>query len=429
MRCWGFNRQGQLGDGTLTNRASPTAVVGDQIWTQVTTGDGSTCAVAGDGHLWCWGDDRYGQLGDAGSAEPDPAPTEVAAVTSPVQLTSAGWLHTCTIPVGASFDCWGNDEQGQLGDGGVATVKTLRPVTQAPAHQVALDPSDLPSTRYLDHASPRQIARAGLASRPSVSADLGPARTGQRRLVASPFGIMTMNVLGSQHTAPGGDEPNMAPGRIRAEWASTYFGMRGVSMIGLQESQPDQIVGLDSATRGAYKFYPGNSIGYEGAPQSVMWQRADWKLIWHSSISIPFTSGWRPQPIVRLQQRSTGAEVYWINVHFSARHRNQADRDKAMKILLRAIGQLKGDGLPILLTGDFNEIAPAFCAITGKTPLVAATGGSNVGGRCVLPRGARIDWVFGSRGLFSRALMDASAQVRRTTDHHVLSALFAPGES
>jgi endonuclease/exonuclease/phosphatase family metal-dependent hydrolase len=161
----------------------------------------------------------------------------------------------------------------------------------------------------------------------------------------------------------------------------------------------------------------------------VMWQRADWKLIWHSSISIPFTSGWRPQPIVRLQQRSTGAEVYWINVHFSARHRNQADRDKAMKILLRAIGQLKGDGLPILLTGDFNEIAPAFCAITGKTPLVAATGGSNVGGRCVLPRGARIDWVFGSRGLFSRALMDASAQVRRTTDHHVLSALFAPGES
>jgi endonuclease/exonuclease/phosphatase family metal-dependent hydrolase len=158
-----------------------------------------------------------------------------------------------------------------------------------------------------------------------------------------------------------------------------------------------------------------------------MWDRADWKLTWHSSISIPFTSGWRPQPIVQLQQRSTGALVYWINVHFSARRAGQADRNKSMGILLRAIAKLKKDRLPILLTGDFNQIAPAFCPIIRKTPLVAATGGSNVGGHCVLPRGARVDWVFGSRGVFSGALMDDSAQVRRTTDHHVLSARFGTG--
>jgi endonuclease/exonuclease/phosphatase family metal-dependent hydrolase len=289
---------------------------------------------------------------------------------------------------------------------------------------VPLRRSDLPSDRYLDHASPRQIARAGLASRPSVP---DRSRTSERAVAAKPFTIMTMNVLGSQHTAPGGDEPTMAPGRIRAEWASTYFGMRGASLIGLQESQPDQIVALDSATREAFEFYPGNSLGYSGAPQSVMWNRAAWKMTWHSSISIPFTGGWRPQPIVKLQQRATGAPVYWINVHFSARRANQADRDKAMKILLKAIAQLKGDRIPILLTGDFNEIRPAFCSITGKTPLVAATGGRHTAAGCVLPRAARIDWIFGSRGSFSHALMDDSAQVRRTTDHHVLSALFATG--
>jgi alpha-tubulin suppressor-like RCC1 family protein/endonuclease/exonuclease/phosphatase family metal-dependent hydrolase len=422
MLCWGFNRQGQLGDGTLTNRAHPTAVTGGQTWTQVTTGDGSTCATADDGRLWCWGDDRYGQLGDAGSDAPDPTPTQVAALPGPVQLTSAGWLHACAIPVGDSFTCWGNDETGQLGDDGVQTVKPLDAARQAPSHQVDLRRSDLPSDRYLDHATPRQIARAGLTSRPSVP-DL--SRTSARRIAATPLGIMSMNMLGSQHTAPGGDEPNMAPGRIRAEWASIYFKMRNVTLIGLQESQPDQIVALDSATRGAYRFYPGNSLGYAGAPQSVMWKRSDWTLTWHSSISIPFTGGWRPQPIVKLQQKATGAEVYWINVHFSARRAHQADRDKAMKILLKAIGQLKGDGLPILLTGDFNEVAPAFCPITGKTPLEAATGGSNEGGRCVLPKGARIDWIFGSKGTFSRVLMDHSAQVRRTTDHHVLSGLFA----
>ena len=146
----------------------------------------------------------------------------------------------------------------------------------------------------------------------------------------------------------------------------------------MQEPQPDQIVALDSATRHAFTFYPGNSLGYAGAPQSVMWKRDAWKLTWHSSISIPFTGGWRPQPIVKLQQRATGAQVYWINVHFSARRANQADRNKAMKILLTAIHQAEEDELPILLTGDFNEIAPAFCSITGKTaaawrPPAAAT--------------------------------------------------------
>ncbi|MGC4111231.1 MAG: cutinase family protein [Nocardioides sp.] len=435
LLCWGFNRQGQLGDGTLTNRSEPGPVDSSEAWTQVTTGDGSTCATASDGRLWCWGDNRYGQLGSTADEQPDPTPTLVAALTTPVQLTSAGWLHTCAIPVGAAFTCWGNDEEGQLGDGGTQPYKNLRRGLPEPRHQVELRASDLPADRFLDHASPGKIAAAGLSTRP-VAQSSRPLSSGASKdgEPLTPFTMMTMNMLGSQHTAPNGDEPYMAPGRLRAEWASTYFGMRDASMIGMQEPQPDQIVALDSATRGAFKFYPGNSLGYAGAPQSVMWKRADWKLVWHSSISIPFTSGWRPQPIVELQQRSTGAQLYWLNVHFSAQRKGQAQRDKSMKILLKAIKQLKGDHLPILLTGDFNEIAPAFCSITGKTPLVAATGGSNTGGGgtgdgCHLPRGARIDWIFGSRGVFSHTLMDDSAQVRRTTDHHVLSARYGPDAS
>jgi alpha-tubulin suppressor-like RCC1 family protein/endonuclease/exonuclease/phosphatase family metal-dependent hydrolase len=433
--CWGFNRQGQLGDGTLTNRADPTPVASTLTWTQVTTGDGSTCATADDSRLWCWGDQRYGQVGGPATPKPEPTPTLVAALTAPVQFTSAGWLHTCAIPVGGSFSCWGNDEAGQLGDGGVQTVKTLPgmtgsarttmgPTAQSPAHQVDLRRSDLPSHHFLAHATPAEIARAALASRPPVPPQR--PRTSQRRAALSPFRIMSMNMLGSQHTAPGGDEPNMAPGRLRSEWAATYFGMRNATLVGMQEPQPDQIVALDSATSGQFTFYPGNSLGYASAPQSVMWKRADWAMTWHSSISIPFPGGWRPQPIVKLQQRSTGAQVYWINVHFWARRAHQAARNTAMKILVKAIHQLKGDKLPILLTGDFNEIAPAFCSITGRTSLVAATGGSNDNGKCVLPKGARIDWIFGSRGSFSQALMDNAAQVRRSTDHHVLSARFGP---
>jgi endonuclease/exonuclease/phosphatase (EEP) superfamily protein YafD len=98
-----------------------------------------------------------------------------------------------------------------------------------------------------------------------------------------------------------------------------------------------------------------------------------------------------------------------------------------MRILLAAMHRLRKDHLPILLTGDFNEKAAAFCTITGKTPMVAATGGSNKGGRCRMPSPAKLDWIFGSGGTFGNALMDHSAQVRRMTDHSVLSALFSTG--
>ncbi len=418
IMCWGFNRQGQLGRGDTTNSAVPVLVTGDQVWTQVAAGDGSTCGVDSAGQMWCWGDNRYGQLGQPASDEITETPVAVTALDGPVALASAGWLHTCAIPPGQPFVCWGNDEAGQVGDGTATTVGAL-----SIRHQVPLRRADLPSDRFLDHAGPGRIAAGALASRPSA----GLSRTSERSAAATPFTIMSMNMLGSQHTAPGGDEATMAPGRIRAEWASTYFRMRGASLIGMQEPQPDQLVALDSATRHAFSFYPGNSLGYAGAPQSLMWDRADWKMTWHSSISIPFTSGWRPQPIVQLQQKSTGALVYWINVHFSARRAGQADRNKSMGILLRAIAKLKKDRLPILITGDFNQIAPTFCPIIRKTPLVAATGGSNVGGHCVLPPRARIDWIFGSRGAFTGSLMDDSAQVRRTTDHHVLSARFGTG--
>jgi endonuclease/exonuclease/phosphatase family metal-dependent hydrolase len=418
MLCWGFNRQGQLGDGTLTNHVEPEPVAGGNVWTQVTTGDGFTCGTADDGRLWCWGDNRYGQIGGKPTLWPRPTPTLVTALDSPVHLVSSGWMHTCVIPVGGTVTCWGNDGAGQLGDGGTATAKPLEP-----ARQVDLPRSDLPAIRFLRRASPAQIAATGVASRPAAHARTPATR---RAADVSPFTIMTMNELGSQHTAPSGDEPQMPPGRIRAEWAGTYYRLKNASLIGTQETQPDQIVALDDATRHRYAFYPGNSTGYAGAPQSVMWRRADWRLVWHSSISIPFQRGWRPQPIVELQQRATGANVYWVNVHFSPRGQ-QADRNKAMRILLAAMHRLRKDHLPILLTGDFNEKAAAFCTITGKTPMVAATGGSNKGGRCRMPSPAKLDWIFGSGGTFGNALMDHSAQVRRMTDHSVLSALFSTG--
>jgi alpha-tubulin suppressor-like RCC1 family protein len=62
--CWGDNRDGQLGDGTRTNRWSPVLVAGGVHFASVSAGTKHTCGVTRAGDAYCWGDNRGGQLGD-----------------------------------------------------------------------------------------------------------------------------------------------------------------------------------------------------------------------------------------------------------------------------------------------------------------------------------------------------------------------------
>ena len=69
-RCWGANSNGQLGDGTWTNRASPTQPVDVLSGTPIgatsgiSVGSAHACLVTSDGKARCTGWNAYGQLGD-----------------------------------------------------------------------------------------------------------------------------------------------------------------------------------------------------------------------------------------------------------------------------------------------------------------------------------------------------------------------------
>ncbi len=63
--AWGKNDYGQLGDGTTTNRSAPVAVSGlTSGVAQVAAGDSHSVALKSDGTVWAWGWDYNGQLGD-----------------------------------------------------------------------------------------------------------------------------------------------------------------------------------------------------------------------------------------------------------------------------------------------------------------------------------------------------------------------------
>lgn len=128
VKCWGRNSEGQLGDGTTTNRSAPTQVAGlPSGVTSLSAGEEHTCAIV-SGAALCWGANGNGRLGDGTSAMRT-SPTQVVGLTSGVTALSAGVWHTCAVVSGAAI-CWGsNAVYGQLGDGTTSDRYTPTPVS------------------------------------------------------------------------------------------------------------------------------------------------------------------------------------------------------------------------------------------------------------------------------------------------------------
>jgi alpha-tubulin suppressor-like RCC1 family protein len=74
-----------------------------------------TCAVGPDRRAYCWGDNTEGQLGD-GTTEPRNRPVLVAPFDDVVDV-SAGYTHSCLVRSNSDVYCWGKNDRGQLGDG------------------------------------------------------------------------------------------------------------------------------------------------------------------------------------------------------------------------------------------------------------------------------------------------------------------------
>lgn len=125
-KCWGSNRLGKLGDGTTTDRFAPTSVVGmDGDVLAVAAGYDHTCALSKTGGVKCWGDNSVGQLGD-GTTTDRLTPTAVPGLESGVAAISAGVAHNCALMQSGNVKCWGRNAYGELGDG--TTIQRLTPV-------------------------------------------------------------------------------------------------------------------------------------------------------------------------------------------------------------------------------------------------------------------------------------------------------------
>jgi alpha-tubulin suppressor-like RCC1 family protein len=120
--CWGRNDQGQLGDGTLSDRRTPTAVLGGITFASITAGDFHTCGITTEGQAYCWGLNQFGRLGD-GSQTRRLTPVAVSGGIAFASI-SAGDRNTCGITADNRAYCWGEGGFGANGNGSPTNALT-----------------------------------------------------------------------------------------------------------------------------------------------------------------------------------------------------------------------------------------------------------------------------------------------------------------
>jgi alpha-tubulin suppressor-like RCC1 family protein len=125
--CWGDNADGELGDGTRTQRLTPTPVAGGLTFRSFAVGTVHTCGVAMDGTAYCWGFSTFGAFGD-GSTGLRPTPA-AAAPGMTFDNIVAGNDFTCGLTLLGAAYCWGRGIDGQLGNGAAANSTTPVPVS------------------------------------------------------------------------------------------------------------------------------------------------------------------------------------------------------------------------------------------------------------------------------------------------------------
>ncbi|HWS15978.1 MAG TPA: hypothetical protein VN450_07285 [Candidatus Methylomirabilis sp.] len=126
VRAWGYNRNGELGDNTTTDRSTPVQVVGPGGTGYLTgivaiaAGDLHTVALKSDGTVWTWGGNSIGQLGDNTTTDRS-TPVQVVDPGGTGYLTgivavAAGAYHTVALKWDGTVWGWGGNFNGQLGD-------------------------------------------------------------------------------------------------------------------------------------------------------------------------------------------------------------------------------------------------------------------------------------------------------------------------
>ena len=115
---WGSNTTGQLGNGTFSGGPVYTPVQASGLTNVVgiAAGQAFSLAVKADGTVWGWGSNFNNALGLPSGTFSVNAPVQIAGINN-VQKVSAGGSHSVALKHDGTVWSWGDNSSGQLGSG------------------------------------------------------------------------------------------------------------------------------------------------------------------------------------------------------------------------------------------------------------------------------------------------------------------------
>jgi hypothetical protein len=335
------------------------------------------------------------------------------------------------------------DDEPTASPPGSSAIPSPTPTPDESAPEVAEDKTDDEEEEATEDSSPdkrrprdRTDTERPPAERPSQRTDASQKdlATAVEDLLDEPdvgptaFRVASFNVLGHSHTTSGGNKPGFASGPTRMRMAVQILRNYGADLIGFQEFEPIQNTSFMRLTGGSFGTYPGMRLGTPGVRRTIAWRTAVWDMVQADTVPVPYFRGNRVlMPYVLLEHKKTGQRVWAINVHnptSSAKRGNNARwRAVSKQIQTNLVRRLQAETEhPVILMGDFNERAEAFCSVTARAPLQASNGGSTDGG-CRPPGDLGIDWIFGSLDLeFTSHVRTRAGLVARASDHPIVVA-------
>lgn len=125
--AWGWGSGGnKLGDDLDIDADEPVSVTGGTGFRQVAAHNQHSCAIRGDGKIFCWGQGDEGQIGNSANSDQDLA-TEVSTIEDAAYV-SVGSNTSCAVNTSGMAYCWGQDRNGMLGTNGGGNANTPQQV-------------------------------------------------------------------------------------------------------------------------------------------------------------------------------------------------------------------------------------------------------------------------------------------------------------
>lgn len=243
------------------------------------------------------------------------------------------------------------------------------------------------------------------------------------------FRLGNFNVLGADHTAPGGNRKGWDSGVVRMDRVVALLNERELDVVGFQEFQPPQATRFGELMGTSWQTYPGVNNPAGPSVNSIGWKTDTWTLLEARTIPIPYFDGVPSRmPAVLLQNISTGRKVWFFNTHNPADTRGNAQQHRntgfAMEVALANELRAAYPDAPFISLGDKNERgSDYYCAVAPGAGLWSASGGYVDGTTCSPPGDGAIDWIMGTKDVFFNSYTRVwNDFVSKTSDHPLYTA-------